>query len=66
MPIFEYLCKDCNLKFEEFIRTKGEPQVLCPECHGKVKKIMSRVNANFEAWLPEWKKEIDYANQPEP
>lgn len=66
MPIFEFLCPDCNEKFEEFIRTKGEPQSLCPKCHKKSQRIFSPCSLNFAAWIPEWKRTLDYANQPEP
>ena len=32
MPIFEYICKDCNKPFEALIL--GSPQPECPTCHG--------------------------------
>ncbi len=33
MPIFEYICKDCNQPFEALIL--GSRQAECPQCHGR-------------------------------
>jgi putative FmdB family regulatory protein len=33
MPIFEYICKDCNQPFETLIL--GSRQAACPICHGR-------------------------------
>ena len=33
MPIFEYVCKDCNKPFEALVLGSREPE--CPTCHGK-------------------------------
>lgn len=33
MPIFEYICKDCNNSFEKLVMGSAEPE--CPTCHGK-------------------------------
>jgi putative FmdB family regulatory protein len=33
MPIFEYICKDCNRPFEALIM--GSRQAECPSCHGR-------------------------------
>jgi putative FmdB family regulatory protein len=33
MPIFEYICKDCNQPFEALIM--GSRQAACPSCHGR-------------------------------
>ena len=32
MPIFEYICKDCNRPFEALILGSRKPE--CPSCHG--------------------------------
>ncbi|MBM4388399.1 MAG: zinc ribbon domain-containing protein [Deltaproteobacteria bacterium] len=34
MPIFEYICGDCGVKFEELVRNSGDT-VECPSCHGR-------------------------------
>jgi putative FmdB family regulatory protein len=33
MPIFEYICKDCNQPFEALIIGSGKAE--CPGCHGR-------------------------------
>ncbi|MGE0406301.1 MAG: FmdB family zinc ribbon protein [Candidatus Korobacteraceae bacterium] len=33
MPIFEYLCEDCNRAFESLQIGSREPE--CPHCHGQ-------------------------------
>ena len=33
MPIFEYVCKDCNKRFEALVR--GAQKAECPSCHGR-------------------------------
>ena len=33
MPIFEYLCKECNHEFEALVY--GSEKASCPKCHSK-------------------------------
>jgi putative FmdB family regulatory protein len=33
MPIFEYVCEDCNHEFEAIVY--GSQKANCPKCHGK-------------------------------
>jgi putative FmdB family regulatory protein len=33
MPIFEYICKDCQNHFEALIIGSRQPE--CPSCHGR-------------------------------
>jgi putative FmdB family regulatory protein len=33
MPIYEYLCTDCDQRFEKLVRRWGEA-VTCPSCSG--------------------------------
>jgi putative FmdB family regulatory protein len=33
MPIFEYVCKDCNHSFEALVY--GSQKADCPKCHSK-------------------------------
>ncbi len=41
MPIYEYVCADCNNKFEELV-FKNDEEVQCPKCNSKnTKKLMS-------------------------
>jgi putative FmdB family regulatory protein len=33
MPIFEYICEDCQHEFEALVMGKNKAE--CPQCHGK-------------------------------
>lgn len=43
MPVYEYLCGDCNQKFELFVPQRMSANgVVCKECHSsKVRKLVS-------------------------
>ncbi len=43
MPIYEYICKSCNEKFDLLQRVNSpEDETRCPKCSSKeVKKVMS-------------------------
>jgi len=41
MPIYEYKCKVCDHKFEEFKEMDADPVKICPECGGEVKQLIS-------------------------
>ena len=46
MPIYEYLCLDCDKRFEVFLRYQdfGEQTIICPDCKGdRVKRMINRV-----------------------
>lgn len=35
MPIYEYACKDCETRFEKFVRSMSSAiEVKCPQCGG--------------------------------
>jgi putative FmdB family regulatory protein len=41
MPLYEYRCHDCDLKFERYVRAWGDA-VVCPACEsGSVDKLLS-------------------------
>jgi putative FmdB family regulatory protein len=40
VPTYEYECKDCGCKFERFQGIKAPPIKKCPECKGKVKRLI--------------------------
>jgi putative FmdB family regulatory protein len=33
MPLFEYICRDCQRRFEQFVT--GDRQPSCPACQGR-------------------------------
>ena len=41
MPIYEYECADCDKVMEVRQRISDPPLESCPECGGKVKKLVS-------------------------
>ena len=40
MPTYEYECKKCSHKFEQFQRMSDPPLKRCPECKGSVRRLM--------------------------
>jgi putative FmdB family regulatory protein len=53
MPIFEYICKDCEARFEKLVQ--GAVRVECPTCNGtRLEKQLSvfaagKGDSSFEA-----------------
>ena len=42
MPIYEYVCPDCDLKFEELRPlSRADEAVSCPRCHKEARRVMS-------------------------
>jgi len=49
MPTYEYKCTDCEYKFDAWQSIKDEPLTECPECSGKVQRLISKnVNIAFK------------------
>jgi len=40
MPTYEYKCHDCGYTFEKFQGIKDDPLKKCPECNGKVQRLI--------------------------
>ena len=41
MPTYEYECTRCGIVFEEFQSMTAKPRQRCPECRGKVNRLIS-------------------------
>ena len=41
MPTYDYICTECNNKFERFQSMSDEPIRVCPICGGVVYRIIS-------------------------
>lgn len=41
MPTYEYECRDCGHAFERYQRISDSPLEECPECGGKVRRLIS-------------------------
>jgi putative FmdB family regulatory protein len=48
MPIYEYECENCGNRFERFQSMQDEPVRLCPDCSGKVHKIIHPAGIIFK------------------
>ncbi len=48
MPIYEYKCTKCNKTFEMLQKATDLPLKKCPECGGKLKKIISPPAIQFK------------------
>ena len=40
MPTYEYECQKCGHQFELFQSIKDKPRQTCPECKGRVKRLL--------------------------
>ena len=41
MPTYDYLCKSCHQRHEEFQKISDPPLKACPSCGGKVERLLS-------------------------
>lgn len=59
MPIYEYRCTGCGHTFEVMQKFSDRPVKKCPECKGKVEKLLSAPGLLFKGtgWYV-----TDYAN----
>ena len=48
MPIYEYECGLCSIRFERKQRFDEEPVAVCPECQGKARRIIHSVPVIFK------------------
>jgi len=39
MPMINFQCKDCAIKFSELVYSHNKDKVRCPECNGEVVQI---------------------------
>jgi len=40
MPTYEYECTKCGYRFEKFQKMTDQPIKRCPQCKGKVKRLI--------------------------
>lgn len=40
MPTYEYECQKCGHRFEVFQSIKDAPKKTCPECRGRIKRLL--------------------------
>lgn len=48
MPIYEYRCKKCSKEFELIQKITDEPASECPDCGGKIERLMSATSFSLK------------------
>jgi putative FmdB family regulatory protein len=48
MPVYEYACTECGLRFERHQSFTDEPLEICPECDGQVRRIIHPARVIFK------------------
>ncbi len=48
MPVYEYECEHCGVRFERIQSVKDEPIRVCPECSGTVHKVFHPAGIIFK------------------
>jgi putative FmdB family regulatory protein len=48
MPVYEYECEHCGVRFERLQRMSEAPLTDCPECGGHVHRVMQPVGVIFK------------------
>lgn len=41
MPTYQYQCTNCSYEFEKFQKITDEPIKSCPQCEGRVKRLIT-------------------------
>ena len=48
MPIYEYRCSKCHKTFEKFQKITDSPLAHCPDCRGKVQRLISQTSFSLK------------------
>ena len=48
MPVYEYQCGTCGVRFERTQSFKDEPIKVCPECGGKTHRVIGATGVIFK------------------
>ena len=48
MPLYEYQCSECGVRFERVQHFNDEPVKVCPECNGETKRLIGPVGVVFK------------------
>ncbi len=48
MPVYEYECEQCGVRFERLQRMADAPLTVCPECGGHIHRVMQPVGVIFK------------------
>ena len=48
MPTYQYACTECGHAFEQFQSFSDDSLTVCPECDGKLRKVINAVGVVFK------------------
>ena len=48
MPLYEYECESCAIRFERMQHFRDQPLTVCPECEGHVHRVIQPVGIIFK------------------
>lgn len=48
MPVYQYHCKDCGVRFERTQSFNDAPLAVCPECEGEVYRVIGPTGVIFK------------------
>ncbi|HEY73767.1 MAG: zinc ribbon domain-containing protein [Chloroflexi bacterium] len=48
MPLYEYQCQTCGVRFERRQHISDKPVKICPECGGEVRRLIQPVGIIFK------------------
>jgi len=48
LPIYEYECGECQLRFERKQSFDEEPVAMCPQCQGKARRVLHSIPVIFK------------------
>ena len=48
MPTYSYTCKACEHSFDIWQDFNAEPEKVCPECGGELRKIYGQLGVSFK------------------
>jgi putative FmdB family regulatory protein len=48
MPTYSYVCKKCEHSFDLWQEFSAEPETICPECGGELRKVFGQLGVSFK------------------
>jgi len=48
MPYYEYICTECERRFDQYRKVTDPPLSRCPKCRGRVRKVFQPVGIIFK------------------
>lgn len=48
MPTYQYACTECSHAFEQFQSFSDDSLTVCPQCHGRLRKVFNAVGVVFK------------------